>query len=85
VHSLLLNRLFVWPVMIEVHRKKVVSSVEARPLRRNVTTEFEWEVRSLKEHGRKLSSPSFKVYGTEGGVTTFFSRFEGYAADGSKL
>lgn len=35
--------------MPEVHKTKVVSSIERRPLRPNVTTEFDWEVSSVHE------------------------------------
>mmetsp|Transcript_17974 Transcript_17974/g.35145 ORF Transcript_17974/g.35145 Transcript_17974/m.35145 type:complete len:365 (-) Transcript_17974:129-1223(-) len=55
--------------MPEVHKIKEVSSIERRPFRPNVTTEFEWEVRSVHERfasGRDFfTSGSFDLRGTE--------------------
>eukprot|EP00747_Dinoflagellata_sp_TGD_P170354 gnl/TRDRNA2_/TRDRNA2_201684_c0_seq1.p1 gnl/TRDRNA2_/TRDRNA2_201684_c0~~gnl/TRDRNA2_/TRDRNA2_201684_c0_seq1.p1 ORF type:complete len:373 (+),score=67.80 gnl/TRDRNA2_/TRDRNA2_201684_c0_seq1:70-1188(+) len=68
--------------MTEVHRSKVVSSIEPRPLRRNVTTDFEWEVRSLKEQlsleRNQILSPEFDVHGTEGARMFKFVGFSSY-------
>jgi len=57
--------------MNEVHRSKVVSSVEQRALRKNVTTEVEWEVNSLKHQFEIaslewISKSGIILHGTEG-------------------
>lgn len=53
--------------MTEVYRAKEVASFEARPLKRGIITEFDWEVRSLRDLkalSRSVHSQSVNIAGT---------------------